>query len=301
MAGRNTTPLTRAKVAPPATPPSQNTFALLDAADKSHALAAGTVAAGTVFATAVDNSDDHTEGTAREDGDSQPLLDLDAILALDAIPDPIIDTLNARERVFTSTIAGVAEADRALDLAITGVATTLDDNVDNVTNAPTMASLMPTVPHGDVTEAPTPATMMLMLRTTLSQNQAILNRLDAMDDTSTTRHDRLRAALNSKADSTEIARLDHQLEVMAHTIRDDVNNTMGGQLTSATTSIVDIKANLYNIKANLSLVTKTHTAHLERLENMLVSQHTSLDAYSTTYDNRFAAIEQHLSTPTNPL
>jgi hypothetical protein len=95
----------------------------------------------------------------------------------------------------------------------------------------------------------------------LSQNQAILNRLDAMDDTSNRCHGQLRAAINSKADSTEISRLDHQLEVMVHTIRDDVNNTIGGQLTSATSSIVDLKANLLH-------VTKTHTAHLERLENM---------------------------------
>jgi hypothetical protein len=91
----------------------------------------------------------------------------------------------------------------------------------------------------------------------LSQNQAILNRLDAMDDTSNRCHGQLRAAINSKADSTEISRLDHQLEVMG----DDVNNTIGGQLTSATSSIVDLKANLLH-------VTKTHTAHLERLENM---------------------------------
>ena len=80
------------------------------------------------------------DGTAREDGDSQPLLDLDAILALDAITDPIIDTLNAHDRVLTSTIAGVAEADRALDLAITGVTTTLNDDDDDVTAAPTMES-----------------------------------------------------------------------------------------------------------------------------------------------------------------
>ena len=291
VAGRNTTPLTRATVAPLATPPSQNTFVLFDAADESHALAVGTVAAGSVFDTAEDNDVDPTEGTAREDGNSQPLLDLDAMLAHDTITDPIIDTLNAHDRVLTSTIAGVDEADRALDLAITGVTTTLDDDDDDVTAATTMASLMPTVPHGNVTKAPTLATMMLMLRTMLSQNQAILNRLDAMDDTSNRRHGRLRTAINSKADSTKIARLDHQLEVMVHTIRDDVSNTIGGQLTSAMTSIVDLKA-------NLSHVTKTHTAHLECLENMLVSQHTCLDSYSTTYDDRFAALEQRLSPPT---
>jgi len=69
---------------------------------------------------------------------------------------------------------------------------------------------------------------------------------------------------------------------MAHTIRDDVTNTIGGQLTSATSSIVDLKA-------NLSHVTKTHLAHLERLENML-----------TSHDNKFTALDQRLSTPSNP-
>ena len=279
-------------MAPSATPPSQNTFALLDAADESHALAAGTVAAGTVFDTAEDNDVNHMEGTAREDGDSQPLLDLDAILALDAITDPIIDTLNAHDRVLTSTIAGVAKANRALNLAITGVATTLDDDDDDVTDdTPTMVLLMPTVPHGDVTEAPTMATMMLVLQRMQSQNQAILNRLVAMDDTSKKRHVRLRVAITSKADSTEIAHLDHQLEVMEHTIRDNIDNTIGGQLTSATKTIVDIKA-------NLSHVTITHIAQLERLENMLTSQHACLDSHSKTYDNKFVALEQRLSTPT---
>jgi hypothetical protein len=185
VAGRNTTPLTRATVAPSATPPSQNTFVLLDAAYESHT---GTLAAGTYVgaATDEDNDVDHTEGTAREDGVSQPLLD--------AITDPIIDALTAHARVLTSTIAGVDKADRALDLAITGVAKTLDDDVDNDTDAPP-----PTVPHGDVSDAPMMASMMLKLHTMQSTNQAILNRLDAMDDTSKENHGRLRAAIISKA------------------------------------------------------------------------------------------------------
>ena len=89
---------------------------------------------------------------------------------------------------------------------------------------------MPTVPHGDVIDASTMATMMLVLRTMQSQNQAILNRLDTMDDTSKKHHGQLHAAINSKVDSTKVARSDHQLEVMAHTIRDDINNTIGRQL-----------------------------------------------------------------------
>jgi len=78
-----------------------------------------------------------------------------------------------------STIAGVDEAARTLDSAITGVAKTLDDDDDDDTKEP-----HPTVPHDDVTNAPTMVTMMLLLHTMQSSNQANLNRLDAMDDTS---------------------------------------------------------------------------------------------------------------------
>ena len=63
--------------------------------------------AGTDFNTTKegDNGIDHTEGTAQEDGDSQPLLD--------AITDPIIDALTAHARVLTSTLAGdVADMSR---------------------------------------------------------------------------------------------------------------------------------------------------------------------------------------------
>jgi len=267
VTGRNTTPLTQATVAPSAIPPSQNTFALLIR----------------IFSTANDDDVDQTEGTAREDGDSQPLLDLDTIT------DPIINTLTAHDRVLTSTIAGVAEANRSLDLAITGVATALDDDNDNDTDAHTMALLMPMIPHGDVTEAPTMATFMLVLHSFQSQNQAILTRLDSMDDTSKQRYGQLRAEITSKADSAELTRLDHQLEVMPETIRDDIKN----QLTSATASIVDIKA-------NLSHVTSTHAAQLKKLDNMIVTQHACLDSYSTSYNDRFAALEQHLSSPTEP-
>ena len=101
--------MNQATVAPSATPPLQNTFVLLDAADESHT---GTLAAGVDInaATEEDNNVDHREGTVREDGDSQPLLD--------AITDPIIDAFTAHDRVLTSTIARVDKADRALDSAL---------------------------------------------------------------------------------------------------------------------------------------------------------------------------------------
>ena len=54
--------MNQATVAPSATPPLQNTFVLLDAADESHT---GTLAAGVDIdaATEEDNNVDHREGT----------------------------------------------------------------------------------------------------------------------------------------------------------------------------------------------------------------------------------------------
>jgi hypothetical protein len=98
----------------------------------------------------------------------------------------------------------VDEATHTLDSAITGVAKTLEDNDDN-----DIKELHPTVPHDDVTNAPTMATMMLLIHTMQSTNQAILNCLDAMDDNNKKNHGRLHVAINLKADSSEIARLDH--------------------------------------------------------------------------------------------
>ena len=148
VAGRNTTPLDWAMVAPSDTPPLQNTFALLAAADEPHT---GALAANTDFTTAAEeaNEDDQTDDSDCNDGESQPLLD--------AIIDPIINALAAHNRVLMSTIAGVDNANRALNLALTAVATTLDDDVDAATDAPTLVSMVPTVPHVDVTNAPTMA------------------------------------------------------------------------------------------------------------------------------------------------
>ncbi len=42
---------------------------------------------------------------------------------------------------------------------------------------------------------------------------------------------------------------------------------------------------------------KTHTT---RLDDMLVSQHACLDSYATSYNDRFAALKQRLSSLTNP-
>ncbi len=124
-------------------------------------------AAGPVDEDVVHTTD--TEGTLREDGDSQPLLDRAAIT------DPFVDTLTAHDRVLMTTIAGIAEADRALDLAITGIATALDEDDDDATDANTMASSMPVIPHG-VVSAPTMEAFMLVLQSLQTQNHAILTR-----------------------------------------------------------------------------------------------------------------------------
>jgi hypothetical protein len=116
---------------------------------------------------------------------------------------------------------------------------------------------------------------MLLLQSLQTQNHAILTRLDSMDDTNKQRHGELCAEITSKADSTDITCLDHQLA--------DVNN----QLSSA---VVDIKANLTH-------VTKTHAAELKKLDEMIVTQHACLDSYSTSLDDRFAALERRLSSP----
>jgi hypothetical protein len=150
------------------------------------------------------------EGTPRDDGDSQPLLNLAAIT------DPIVDTLTAHNRVLTTTIAGIADADRALDLAITGVATALDEDNDDATDANTMALSMPVIPHGDVSATPMMEAFMLVLQSLQTQNHAILTCLDSMDDTNKQRHGELRTEITSKADSTDVTRLDQQLA--------DVNN-----------------------------------------------------------------------------
>ncbi len=70
-------------------------------------------------------------------------------------------------------IASIAKADRALDLAITGVATALDEDDDDATGANTMASLMPMVPHGDVSVAPTMEAFMLVLQSLQTQNLSV--------------------------------------------------------------------------------------------------------------------------------
>jgi len=137
------------------------------------------------------------------------------------------------------------------------------------------------IPHGDVSAAPTMAAFMLVLQSLQAQNQAILTRLDSIDATNQQRHGELHTEITSKADSTDITRLDHLLA--------DVTT----QLTPVTASILDIKA-------NLSHVMTTHAAKLDKLDTMIDDQQACMDSYSTSFNERFAALERLLSSPPDP-
>ncbi len=91
------------------------------------------------------------------------------------------------------------------------------------------------------------ASMMLLFQTT---SQAILALLDTMDskvNDHNTQQTQLRAAINAKADSSEIARLDRHMEDMAATVattvRDGFDATLGLTINKALDSILDLKAN----------------------------------------------------------
>jgi hypothetical protein len=143
------------------------------------------------------NEDDDELGisvaTAWEDGNSQPLID--EITLLD------VPTVNNAPIIAGNTIVtALAAHDRAITLALADVAGVITTTANSPsTTAPATADTAP---------EPTMASMMFMLHTMQTTNQAILARLDTIDATSKTQHGRLCAAINAKADSTEIARLD---------------------------------------------------------------------------------------------
>jgi hypothetical protein len=70
-------------------------------------------------------------------------------------------------------------------------------------------SAEPALTSTNAAPAPTMASMMLMLHTMQNTmqttNQAILTRLNTINSANKLQHGRLRAAINAKADSTEIA------------------------------------------------------------------------------------------------
>jgi hypothetical protein len=290
VARRNTTRFTRASLPATAEPPSQNSFAVLDTTDDP-----GPPLVDRADDDAMsDNSDvGHTESTSREDGNSQPLLE--------DITDSIGNVFAATDRYLESTLAGIEADDRALGSAIRGVAASLEHDDDDDTEeppvtlvpapAPTMVSTMATTVPAPV-PAPTMESMMLMLQ---SMQSSIIKRLDMMDSTKESLG-QLRAAINSKAEATEIARLDRRLEDMAKTVRKEVNATIGTQLHSATSSIIDLKSNLSHLT---KLQATTETANTTRID--IIAAHTTrLDSLATTCDNRFAALKKRITSLTNP-
>jgi hypothetical protein len=127
------------------------------------------VADGILLAT-----DEKIGPSAWEDGDSQPLLD-----GFTQPDDPSADDANVADVVIL--------------------------NNDGTSAEPALTST-------NAAPAPRMALMMLMLHTMQNTmqttNQAILTRLNTINFANKLQHDCLRAAINAKADSTKIARLD---------------------------------------------------------------------------------------------
>ena len=224
VTGRAITRLTRASLAAATTvAPSQNSFAVLDSADTD-----GTATMeGDEDDYAPDDSDvAQAEGTSREDGNSQPLIDNSA-----ASVTAIFNTVNQ--------VLGTADDD------------------DTALPPPTMES------------------MMALLQ---NMQSSILTRLDTLEYSL----GGLRAAINLKAEASDIARLDRNLESMATTLRDDVQP----QLESNSSAITDIKANL---------------KHLTKLQNTSDTATTArLDSLTATCDSRFASIDARLGRTSSP-
>ncbi len=91
--------------------------------------------------------------------------------------------------------------------------------------------------------APTLDLIMVMLHMMQTTNQAVLARLDTIDDTNKSH----RAALNDKADSLEIARLDQRLTEMTNNVRKDIAATFGAKIQSTLDVILDLRANLQHL------------------------------------------------------
>jgi hypothetical protein len=167
-------------------PPSQNAFEDLARADKDSTAAIG-----------APNKDDDELGisvaTAWEDGNSQPLINEITLLDVPMIDDAPIIAGN-------TIVAALAAHGRAIMSALADVAGVVATTANSPsTTAPATADTAP---------EPTMASMMFMLHMMQTTNQAILARLDTINATSKTQHGRLHAAINAKADSTEIMRLD---------------------------------------------------------------------------------------------
>jgi hypothetical protein len=169
--------------------PSHNPFAILDSeADATAATAANdnTTGGDDTTKTATSGDDD----TDREDGDSQPLL----------------DAVTAAEGVLQSTLDAFNEEDRALDTTLREISDAADDNIDDTAEDDAAQSTPPNAvinaSHPTIHPAPTLESMMVLLQNNALMQKEILLQINAMDDNSKKNTGHLRAAINSKADST---------------------------------------------------------------------------------------------------
>jgi hypothetical protein len=100
------------------------------------------------------------------------------------------------------------------------------------------------------------ALMMLMLHTMQNMmqmtNQAILTCLDTINSANKLQHGHLRAAINAKADSTKIARLDRRLTKLADNVRDNIAATFGAKIQSTLDAILDLRANLQHLTKKIN-------------------------------------------------
>jgi hypothetical protein len=158
-----------------------------------------------------------TDTELSEHGDSHTLLN-----ELMQLADPLIDgPSHAGEPI----VAAFNAHDRDMTLAITQF-------VDSINN-----------PDSSGTPPATMDPMMLMLHTMQNTNQAILACLDTIDATIKLHH----TALNDKADSSEITRLDQRLTEMTQSVRDDIAETLGAKVQSTSDAILDLGANLKHL------------------------------------------------------
>jgi hypothetical protein len=278
VAGCHTSRLTQALLAAPAdnVNPSQNPFAILDSVNDHVPRAADAAnddtAGGDDTAPNVTSGNNDTDdgSTLWEDGNSQTLL----------------DTVTEAKGDLQSTLNAFNEKDIALDTAICGIFDNTDDNDTVEDDAAQMTTHDAVIDGSQSTIAPTMELMMVLLQNNAMMQEEILLCLNTMDYNNKKNTGRLRVAINSTADSTVIARLDLRLEKMASTVRNEINNTIGTQLNTATKTIMDLKVNLTHL-------TKVQAASDAATNDRLAS-------LATQYDTRFTAFKQRLSSPLTP-
>jgi hypothetical protein len=200
---QNTTPMNQATIVAAVQPPSQNTFAAID--DDDSAPAKGTRNKDNDFALAKGTS--NNDATACEDGGSQPLIDeitpIDNALTGD-IPTggtTLVTAFAEHDRIMTSAIANII-APPDIDEVVPTPEVMILENLATTTTAtgPTLAGLITLLQHNH--------------QTILDQLTAINGCMDMADDNNR----KLRVAIDAKADSTEITRLDKHMGSMAATV-----------------------------------------------------------------------------------